>query len=200
MKMRLTTVFSTASPKRLRSKAIMRPAIVALAVVGISANASNGAKQENPLIAASCGNGSVKFNSKTTEAQPTPATAKGEATVYVFSKMNYGGLPTGCTIVSRIGMDGKWVGANCGTSYLVSTVPAGEHHLCADWQPGFQTIGSHPLPSLANLHSEPGKTYYFRARLIYAEGVADITLEPITEDEGKLLIAATPASVSRPKK
>ena len=37
-------------------------------------------------------------------------------------------------ITTRVGLDGNWVGANYGESYVSFAVEPGEHHLCTDWQ------------------------------------------------------------------
>jgi len=36
--------------------------------------------------------------------------------------------------ITRIGVDGKWIGATCVGGYLVAELPPGAHHLCANHQ------------------------------------------------------------------
>ncbi len=119
--------------------------------------------------------------------------------IYVVSQLDFGGYPIGCQVVTRIGVDGKWLGANCGNSYLSAVVPAGEHHLCADWQSKV-VLSSLPRPALNGFTAEAGKTYYFRARAVYIKGLISLDLDPVNPDEGQSLIASVPASISTPKK
>ena len=179
----------------------MRALIAVLGALSIAAGAqTTDNRQPSP---SSCGNEKVRFTAEKSGQHPSPSPRDGQAAVYIFSKLNYGGILVGCQVVSRIAIDGNWVGANCATSYLVANVPPGEHHLCADWQPSYQTkapFGDRPLPALASFFSEAGKTYYYLARVTYEKGISDIALEPVDPDEGKQLITATFASESRRKK
>lgn len=65
-------------------------------------------------------------------------------------------------VTVRIGVDGAWVGATRGDSYLSLQLEPGEHHLCADMTPSH--LPSTGLVSLFGLTIEAGKVYYFRAR------------------------------------
>ena len=163
--------------------------------------------QEIPVAAAesACGPADTQFTIKTTDGlqslrQPEP----GKALVYVIEdqKMSYVR-----SVTSRVGLDGAWVGANRGNSYLFFSVDPGEHHLCADWVSDFVAGGR--VVALAPLTAEAGKTYYFRARTIAGasslgeklrENGASIDLDPVNSDEGKLLVASSALSVSHPKK
>jgi hypothetical protein len=62
----------------------------------------------------------------------------------------------------KVGVDGAWVGANKGDSYVFTSVAPGEHHMCVNWQSGILTPSG--LFAMANFTAETGKTYYFRAR------------------------------------
>jgi hypothetical protein len=57
---------------------------------------------------------------------PSPAKAR----VYVIEIV--GTNSTGVT--TRVGVDGKWVGANTGKGYISFEVDPGGHSICADWQ------------------------------------------------------------------
>lgn len=65
--------------------------------------------------------------------------------------------------LTKVGMDGNWMGANHGNSYLLFTADPGEHHLCLNWQSVF-VVRSRAF-AMANFTAEEGKTYYFRARV-----------------------------------
>jgi hypothetical protein len=57
---------------------------------------------------------------------PSPAKAR----VYVIEIV--GTNSTGVT--TRVGVGGKWVGANTGKGYISFEVDPGGHSICADWQ------------------------------------------------------------------
>jgi len=164
--------------------------------------------QELSVAAAesACGPAATEFIIKTSDGlqslrQPEP----GKALVYVIEDEKIRGIRS---VTTRVGLDGAWVGANRGNSYLFFSVDPGEHHLCTDWTSDFLAGGR--VVSLAPLTAEPGKIYYFRARTIAAaasfvegklwENGASIDLDPVNSDEGKLLVATSALSVSHPKK
>ena len=102
----------------------------------------------------------------------------------------------------RIGLDGAWVGAYQQNSYLSVSVVPGEHHVCANVQPGFSI--EQPV-ALAHFTAEPGGIYYFRT-LFLAEITTQyptaphLDIHPLDSDEGKYLIASYPLSVATAKK
>jgi hypothetical protein len=128
--------------------------------------------------------------------QPEP----GKALVYVVEDQKFLVIKDATT---RVGVDGAWVGANRGNSYLSFSAEPGEHHLCTDWISGFLPNGR--LVSLTSFIAEPGKVYYFRARTSAsptsgkAGDGASVDLDLVNSDEGKLLVASSRPSVSHPK-
>lgn len=152
-------------------------------------------------VNAACGPDNVKFSVKSIEGQPpaAPQPEPGKALVYVVEQYDRPGNELGKPTV-RVGLDGSWVGANRSTSYLFFPVEPGEHHLCSDWQSVPRTIV--PVrPSLAILTAEPGRTYYFRAHVIeHSLSLWTLDLEPLNDDEGRLLVATSPRSDYRQKK
>jgi hypothetical protein len=109
----------------------------------------------------------------------------------------------------RVGLNGNWVGANQGTSYISFTVDTGEQHLCANWQSVWKQLSSQH--SFTSFTAEAGKTYFFRVMVgfqSYTPGpsstansvVCSIDLQPVNPDEGKYLIASSPLSVWLAKK
>jgi hypothetical protein len=144
---------------------------------------------------AACGPDNVTFDVKTDwgkQVQPEP----GQALVFVVA--DYDKSATGdITPTVRIGRDGAWVGANRGNSHLFFPVEAGEHHLCADWKSGIPWIGR--KMSLNSFSAEPGRTYYFRARIAGLGGWV-LDRDKVNADEGRLLVEKSPLSDYRRKK
>jgi hypothetical protein len=180
----------------------------ALAVVFFAASAF--AQDQSAVAAAesACGPNDTEFHIKADNSQhPTPQPDVGKALVYVAEDQRFQAVKV---VTARVGLDGAWVGANRGNSYLFFSVEPGEHHLCTDWASSFLPAGR--VVSLANFTAEAGKVYYFRARtsggpasLLHRgegsqyEDQAFIDLEQINSDEGKLLVASSVWSNSQPK-
>jgi len=149
----------------------------------------------------SCGPSQVKFDVKLDKAQhslgqPEP----GKALVYVIEVFQRPPGELGTPTI-RVGLNGAWVGANRGTSYLSFFVDPGEHHLCTNWQSIMKRLSDQH--SLTSFTAEAGKTYFFRVQAhVESEGSASqvwyIDLQPVNADEGKYLIASSPLSKSQP--
>jgi hypothetical protein len=175
----------------------MKSALVAVLVFATSAFA-----QDPSLISAAesaCGPAKTQFDAQTAKdnTQPPAQPEAGKSLVYVvevFDKAaNQISRPT-----LRVGLDGKWVGANKADSYLAFSVDPGEHHLCTRWQSRMKRFSD--KAAFASLTADPGKIYYFRARII--EGGSNFSLDfaSVNEDEGKYLVASSAPSISHPKK
>jgi Protein of unknown function (DUF2846) len=124
-------------------------------------------------------------------AQPQP----GKALIYFIQDTGQGGTIAYPT--TKIGIDGKWVGANKKDSYFSVSVEPGEHHLCAVIQSSFVSGG----PELAHLKAEAGRVYYFRTRIFFAERVAEyFSLVPADSDEAKYLISSYPLARAHARK
>ena len=150
----------------------------------------------------SCGPGNIQFDVKTEKDQhPTAVAQDGKAMVYIVEEFekpkNQIAKPT-----MKVGLDGAWVGANKDNSYFFFPVDPGDHHLCVAWQSSLKEYSK--KVALTNFSSEPGKTYYFRARITeHDEGGGawfTLDLEPVNNDEGQLLIASSAFSTSRQNK
>ncbi len=177
----------------------MKTVLVTIAFSAMTTSVMFAADTPSAIVQAACGSSKVIFNAKKQkEAQPALQPSGDKAAVYVISRLIYTETIPGCQVVTRIGLDGKWVGANCGTSYLSTSVSPGEHHLCGDWQSKI-FLGSRPDPYLSNFTAEAGKSYYFILRVSNSKGISDLVLEPTNSDEGKFLIESVAASVSNPK-
>jgi hypothetical protein len=161
--------------------------------------ASTTAAQEKtaPPWQAACGPSDVKFDVTRTDAPSPSEPATGKALVYIIEDLGYTNCFTGCTTL-RIGFDGSWIGATQGNSRFSFSVDAGEHHLCANWQSVLGRFSS--IHSLNSFTAEPGKIYYFRARVWAGDRVPFLDLDAVNPDEGRYLVATSPPVTSNPKK
>jgi hypothetical protein len=118
----------------------------------------------------------------------------GKALVYFIQDAGI----NGSTEETRIGIDGKWVGANTRRSSFAVLVDPGEHHLCASM--GEEIFKGTPV-TLAHLIAEPGKTYFYQTKVDYWKDVpAYLSLEPVDSDEAKFLIESNPLATATAKK
>jgi len=158
--------------------------------------------QESASVAtapSACGPLGVNFDTATSTAQPPAQPEPGKALVYVAEDFPTVQPNIGSPRI-KIGLDGAWMGATHGRSYLFFSVDPGEHHLCIKWQSGLERFSK--LASFAHLTAEPGKTYYYRARITYSSQWANeyLDLDPVDPDEGQYLVASSPLMTSHPKK
>jgi len=144
-----------------------------------------------------CGPANVKYEAKQDALQhPTPEPQAGNALVYVVQDI--GELKCSSCALTRIGVDGAWVGANQGSSYLFFTVAPGVHHVCLNWQSVFSSRSR--AYAFASFTAESGSVYYFRARIFPGHYDYSFDLDPLDPDQGKYLVASSAYSASHPKK
>lgn len=183
--------------------------VLALALLPLSALAQD--KQAPDSGAPGCGDNNVKFQVKTTaEPNYTPA-GPGQALVYLVEEdSNFDSIPKPTT---RVGVDGVWIGATHGNSFLVFSVDPGVHHLCASWQSGKShpsvglligaSTGFPDKSSAIRFTAEAGGTYYFQVRDIFfhteSSTKTDMGLAPLDSDQGQLLVSKYARSESHPK-
>jgi hypothetical protein len=182
-------------------------ALVLFALPAVPAHAQD--QSATGLAGSGCGPDKIHFDVKTDRHQHTESLPKpGEALVYVFEQVKLDGdeLPVNLATV-RVGLDGQWVGANHGRSYLSFAVDPGEHSICASWQTTWVKVARLAPPSnlasAANLTAEAGKVYYFEANVDERNSEhrqPRVQLEAIDAAEGTLLSANSSESKSRPKK
>jgi len=150
--------------------------------------------------AAGCGPSKTQFSVKTDRTlhvvtQPEP----GKALVYVIEQ----GRPEGgeAKVTVRVALDGNWMGANYGESYLSFAVEPGEHHVCVDWQSSRKS--RQKLSGAVELTAEAGKTYYFRAEVVLAEATEShdegFSIKAIDAAQGMLLVSKSAKSVWKMK-
>jgi len=157
--------------------------------------------QTPPVPQAACGPKNVQFETQTAKGAALPQPEAGKGLVYVvevFEKVvGELGRPT-----LRVGVDGKWAGADKDNSYMYFSVDPGEHNLCTNWQSHWKRLSSEA--AFTSFTAEPDKTYYFRARITEFAGPGgaanfSLNLEPVTPIEGQYLVAQSSSSVARPK-
>lgn len=152
------------------------------------------AMAQSGTVPASCGPAGAKFQIKTPPAPVSVQTEPGMAVVY-FIADDEGSFVEPTTLA---GVDGKWVGATHGSSWLYFRVDPGVHHLCA-----LTNSGGTITEALAHFTAEPGAVYYFEAKdLIWTrvdQPWFDETLLPVDSDEGQLLLRTEDFSASHAK-
>jgi len=151
--------------------------------------------------AAGCGPAKAQFDVKTDKKQHAVTQPEsGKALVYVIEEeksdpqyMQIGHVTT------RVGLDGNWVGANHGESYMSFAVEPGDHRLCSDVQSIF---ASKNLSEAADLTAEAGKTYYYRVEVWVGdhEHPPQLWVKAVDDAEGLLLISKLALSTSKVKK
>jgi hypothetical protein len=174
-------------------------ALVVLAAFAVAVAQDNPTSTQTNIA---CGPLDVYFDAKVSATHSIGQPESGKALVYVAEDFRKApgelGNPT-----LRIGVDGSWIGAVRADSYLFFSVDPGEHHLCTSWQSRLERLSR--LVGFARFTAEPGKTYYFRARVTYSTtgtGAANMNLdlERIDPDQGQFLVASYHQSNSHPKK
>jgi hypothetical protein len=153
--------------------------------------------------AAGCGPAKTAFEVKTDKRQHSLTQPEsGKALVFVIEDVTNPQAMTFGEVTTRVGLDGSWVGANRGRSYVSFAAEPGAHRVCADWQSSLK--GLQRLSGAADLTVEAGKTYYYRAEVtIPWNGQADdhgndqvgqLRVSAVDESEGLLLISKSASS------
>src|SRR5580692_11652857 len=145
--------------------------------------------------AAGCGPSQTQFDVKTDAtlhllAQPED----GKAIVYVFEDDFTG--PT-----MRIGVDGSWVGATNGKSFIYFSLAPGDHRVCTEWQSNVFKKTSERVGGTISLNLEAGKVYYLRMTFEeVTKASGRIKLDLADNAEGQFLLSSSALSNSHPKK
>ena len=154
-----------------------------------SAGAQKAPDSSSPL--AGCGPDTAKFSVSFAKAGDTgPQISGDDATVYVVPGFLVGDKGRVNRPILQVGMDGSWIGAIQGVSYLRIAATPGTHHFCVRWQGHTNDV------SLLNFDAEAGKIYYLRTLFL---AFLDIDLQPVSADEGRLLVSQAARSVSTQK-
>jgi hypothetical protein len=155
-----------------------------------------------PSLTAACGDEKAAFSVDRGPIGDKAAGPADKARVYIVEIYNLRDKGRFNRPTVRQGLDGAWLGATQGFSYLSADVAPGPHHLCSRWQSHFGAFSNQV--SLNNFEAEAGKQYYFRASIVIpggADGTGEpsIDLQPVSEDEGRFLISEAAQSVSKLK-
>lgn len=170
-----------------------RAGLLLAGFLAMGLTASGGAQKApdsgSPL--AGCGPDTAKFSvSFAKSGDPGPQISGDDATVYVVPGFLMGEKGRVNRPILQVGMDGSWIGALQGVSYLRFAATPGTHHFCVRWQGHTNDI------SLLNFDAEAGKTYYLRTQF---STFSEIDLQPVSSDEGRLLVSQATRSVSTQK-
>jgi hypothetical protein len=169
---------------------------VLLAVLLLASSAFAQDKVAAANAMGSCGPRNVEFKVENDKRAHSAGTAEpGKALVYIIENQ---GSCAGCQVTTKVGVDGAWIGANRGDSYLSLSIDPGERHICASWQSSRAEMSS--LFAFTNFTAEAGKVYYFRVRVVagrYEQAWMDV--DAINPDEGRFLISSSSLSSSHPK-
>jgi hypothetical protein len=156
-------------------------------------------KPAQPTDPNSCGAENAEFTVERDNTQPPPSEPESnKALVFVIDEyagaLEQAGMPT-----IRVGLDGAWVGANRGKSYIYFSVDPGGHRLCASGQRDSKGLAHQR--TVAHFAAEAGRIYFFRVQTMNREGSeATLELHPLEPQEAKYLIADSDHAIFRPKK
>jgi hypothetical protein len=164
-------------------------------VVFILLTASAFAQTIPAIPTAACGAGSVSFKVTLNESQHTLVTPEpGKALVYFIHDAGTNWTVRYPTV--KVALDGNWVGANHGNSYFSVSVDPGEHHMCI----ALQSTAVGTRMELAHFTAAADTAYYYRTRLLVANGLALLELAPLDTDQVKFLVSSFPLALASPKK
>jgi hypothetical protein len=136
-----------------------------LAVVILATAAWAQDKSTAQLQTAGCGSDQAKFAVKRdAHSHPTGAPEAGKALVYLFadSELDNAAIQIG-GLITRVGVDGAWVGAYEHKSYTYFSVSPGEHRLCTSQQSSLKSRRENNASAIT-FTTEAGKAYYFRTQ------------------------------------
>lgn len=167
-------------------------------LIGLTAVPATGQQNLSSLLTRACGPDSAKFSVSLNKAETPLPPVPSKLSRLVVLPESISPL-TGCRYtITRVGVDGKWIGATCVGGYLVAELSSGAHHLCANYQreaiPHFTALRSVTLV--------PGRTYYYRVEIIENSfgGNKALHLEPIDEDEGLMLMLTAHQAQSKERR
>ena len=165
----------------------------------------------DPRIAAGCGPAAMRFDVKVDKRKHEimqPEAGKSLVYVIVQEKPHPGEALYIGNITTRVGADGKWVGANYGESHVSFALGPGEHRICSDWQSRVKS--RQKLSGAADLTVEPGRTYYFLLELVSGAPIngtkgsvfpePELKLRAVDRSEGMLLVSKAGQSTWKAKK
>lgn len=162
------------------------------------------------LAGAGCGPDQAKFEVKrNADLHPTGTPDAGKALVYVFadSELDHVAIEIG-GLITRVGVDGAWVGAYEHKSYTYFSVSPGEHRLCTSQQSSLKSRRENNASAIT-FTAEAGKVYYFRTQPTPTALAASTTsgvpngqveLAKLDPAQAQLMLPKWAYSTSQPKK
>ena len=157
-----------------------------------------------------CGPDQARFDvERDAHSHPTGVPEPGKALVYVFgdSELDNTALQIG-GLITRVGVDGEWVGAYEHKSYTYFSIDPGEHRLCTSQQSSLKSRRENNASAIT-FTAEGGKVYYFRTQpsptsLSHsAESRSpngEVELATLDPAQAQLMIPRWAYSTSQPKK
>jgi hypothetical protein len=179
---------------------------VSLACAGPAATTVWAQENASPQLQASCGPDQAKFEvQRQAHSHPTGTPESGMALVYVFgdSELDNTAIHIG-GLITRVGLDGAWVGAYEHKSYTYFSVNPGEHRLCTSQQSSLKSRRDN-----ITFTAEEGKVYYFRTQptpASLARSTAsqvpngEVELAAVDPAQAQLMVPKWAYSTSQPKK
>lgn len=153
------------------------------------------------LQAAGCGPNETTFDVKIDKKlHTTGQPADGKAVVYVFADevADNEKLVVG-PVITRIGVDGQWMGAFKLKSYLYFPVDGGAHRLCVSQQSDLKSR-TVKYAAATTFTAESGKAYYFRTmNPVHPQPDNLVKIVPVDPAQAQLMIAKAALSTSKPK-
>lgn len=159
---------------------------------------------------AGCGPDQAKFDvRREAHSHPAGTPEPGKALVYVFgdSELDNTAIHIG-GLITRVGVDGEWVGAYEHKSYMYFSVNSGEHRLCTSQQSSLKSRRNDNASAIT-FTAEEGKVYYFRTQPSPTALAASasskvpnglIELAALDPAQAQLMLPKWAYSTSQPKK
>lgn len=180
-------------------------------VLGVVVLATTAWAQDNSPTQrrAGCGPDQAKFDVKReAHSHPTGTPEPGKALVYVFgdSQLDNTAIHIG-GLITRVGVDGEWVGAYEHKSYTYFSVGPGEHRLCTSQQSALKSRRDNA--SAITFTAEKGKVYYFRTQpsptsltqsTVSRVPNGKVELAAVDPAQAQLMVPKWAYSTSQPKK
>jgi hypothetical protein len=183
---------------------------VSLACAGPAATTVWAQDNVSPQMQTACGPDQAKFEvQRQAHSHPTGTPESGRALVYVFgdSELDNTAIHIG-GLITRVGLDGAWVGAYEHKSYTYFSVNPGEHRLCTSQQSSLKSRRDNNASAIT-FTAEEGKVYYFRTQptpASLARSTAsqvpngEVELAAVDPAQAQLMVPKWAYSTSQPKK
>jgi hypothetical protein len=143
-----------------------------------------------------CGDNNARLNVLTQNRPATLPAPTPNAATLVFVQRNI--RCVGCSI-SRVGLDGAWIGADKGNSYFSFAAVPGVHHVCAYWEAPLARIEN--KLELTDLTTQAGQIYYFEIEVTLPgpQEAPVMRLRQLSPEMGAFLVTRSKQSVMATK-